>query len=126
MRYIAIGGDKRMQGAVLAAQREGWEGTWAQDGHIGDVQPCDLVLLPWPHSFHEDKLVVQPPHKGMEKEKILSSLPPASPDPVRKGVCTTATLTCKEPSEGDDHFLINPGKSDLSALSVITIRRGIL
>ena len=98
MRYIAIGGDKRMQGAVLAAQREGWEGTWAQDGHIGDVQPCDLVLLPWPHSFHEEKLVVQPPHKGMEKEQVLSGLPPA------RLVLHGSGVTAQELAQATDAF----------------------
>lgn len=77
MRYIAIGGDKRMQGAALAAQRAGWEGEWMQDGNITDAEPCDLILLPWPHSFREEKLVVQPPHRGKEKEAVLRRLPKA-------------------------------------------------
>ena len=73
MRLVAFGGDARMLGALDAAKRAGWEtayvcreedapqaGTWA-----------DAVMLPWPHSFREGRLM------GTEllRERTLELLP---------------------------------------------------
>lgn len=76
MRLLAVGGDARMQGAVNAACKAGWEGQWTADGQLGEAEVCDALLLPWPHSFREGKLVTAPPHQGGEKEALLAALPP--------------------------------------------------
>lgn len=78
MRLLAIGGDRRMLGAVEAARKAGWESAWAEDGCLSDVQGCDAVLLPWPHSVREARLVVMPPHRGPEKEELLKRMPPCA------------------------------------------------
>ena len=77
MRYIAIGGDARMQGAADAAKKAGWESLLIPDGNMEDIQACDVVMLPWPHSFKDGHLVTAPPHAGPEKEAVLAALPPA-------------------------------------------------
>ena len=76
MRLLAVGGDARMQGAVNAAKKAGWEGEWLPDGAIGDQHACDVVMLPWPHSFRDGRLVTAPGSKGRAKEDVLAALPP--------------------------------------------------
>ena len=79
MRLLAIGGDRRMQGAVQAARRAGWESEWAQDGRLFDAPSCDVVLLPWPHSFANGRLAASKGENGEtpDKESVLRALPPA-------------------------------------------------
>lgn len=77
MRLFAIGGDARMQGAVDAARKAGWESRWIQDGQFSELPACDVVMLPWPHSFRDERLIISPAHAGEMKEKVLSALPPA-------------------------------------------------
>ena len=71
MRLLAVGGDARMQGAVNAACKAGWEGQWTADGQLGEAA-CDVLLLPWPHSFRDGYLA------GTEitRERALALLPP--------------------------------------------------
>ena len=78
MRLLAIGGDRRMEGAAQAARRAGWEAEWAEDGHIPAQQGWDVLLLPWPHSVKENRLVTGQKHKGPEKEALLAQLPPCT------------------------------------------------
>lgn len=73
MKLLAIGGDRRMLGAVEAARHAGWEGEWKPDGVSGGE--ADVVMLPWPYSFKEGRLVVSPPHEGGKQEDVLASLP---------------------------------------------------
>ena len=77
MRYLALGGDARMQGAADAAKKAGWDSLWIQDGHMEEMPGCDVIMLPWPHSFRAGRLVVSAPHEGVEKEALLAALPPA-------------------------------------------------
>ena len=76
MRLLAIGGDARMHGAVLAAQKAGWDAQWTEDGVWEDAQSCDVVMLPWPHSFREERLCGAAEGRAA-KEAVLSALPPA-------------------------------------------------
>ena len=76
MRLLAVGGDARMQGAIDAAKKAGWESSWIQDGQIEDAQVCDVLMLPWPHSFRDGRLVTAPPRRGAAKEAVLTALPP--------------------------------------------------
>ena len=93
MRLLAVGGDARMQGAVNAAKKAGWESLWCEDGRIGDASPCDALLLPWPHSFREERLVTAPSHQGEKKEALLAVLPPCRVALYGSGV-TAEALTC--------------------------------
>lgn len=65
-----------MQGAIDAAKKAGWEGRWIQDGRLGEAEACDVLMLPWPHSFKEGRLVTAPGRNGEKKEALLSALPP--------------------------------------------------
>ena len=73
MRLAVFGGDERMQGAAAAAREAGWdtmhickEADVPKDwGHV------DAVMLPWPNSFREEKLV----GGEMTKERVLACLP---------------------------------------------------
>lgn len=76
MRLAVFGGDERMQGAIAAAKEAGWDAL-----HIGNEDDIpkvwthiDAVMLPWPHSFREEKLC----GGNMTKERVLSLLPPCS------------------------------------------------
>jgi len=76
MRLAVFGGDERMLGAIAAAKEAGWDAL-----HISketDVprsrEAIDAVMLPWPHSFREEKLV----GGDMTKEQVLSLLPPCA------------------------------------------------
>ena len=93
MRLLAVGGDARMQGAVNAAKKAGWESLYAEDGKIGDVSLCDVLLLPWPHSFRKERLVTAPAHQGEKKEALLAALPPCRVALYGGGV-TAEEMTC--------------------------------
>jgi len=77
MRLLAVGGDRRMQGAADAAKRAGWESRWIQDGRLQGESACDVLLMPWPRSFQGDTLVTQPGHGGESREAVLRAMPPA-------------------------------------------------
>ena len=67
MRLLAIGGDRRMEGAAQAALHAGWESEWRADGCLSRDDAADVVMLPWPHSFREEQLVLMPPHEGVAR-----------------------------------------------------------
>lgn len=74
MRLAVFGGDERMQGALAAAKAADWDAL-----HITGEEDAperwahvDAVMLPWPHSFREERLV----GGEMEKERTLALLPP--------------------------------------------------
>lgn len=93
MRLLAVGGDARMQGAVNAARKAGWESLYAEDGKIGDASPCDALLLPWPHSFKEECLVTAPAHQAETKDALLAALPPCRVALYGSGV-TAEEMAC--------------------------------
>lgn len=73
MRLIAFGGDMRMEGACLAARKAGWDALHVKDEETAqEIERADAVLLPWPKSFAEEKLVGG---GKLTKEKTLSLLP---------------------------------------------------
>lgn len=72
MRLIAFGGDDRMLGAVDAARRAGWETLHIRDEAPQEPLRADAVLLPWPHSFREGRLV----GGGLAQAQVLAMLPP--------------------------------------------------
>ncbi len=76
VRMIAFGGDERMQGAVQAAQRAGWEAQHVRmPWELGEIaERADAVLLPWPKSFFEEKLV----GTQLSMEEVLAHIPPCS------------------------------------------------
>ena len=59
MRLIAFGGDERMRGALLAAGRAGWETLHIEDAADvpDEMPPAQAVMLPWPRSFREERLI---------------------------------------------------------------------
>ena len=79
MRLVAFGGDMRMNGAVLAARRAGWDADWIR---TGDEMPgqgfADVVMLPWPRSFADGHLVCAPPDGARDKADLLTLVPPCS------------------------------------------------
>ena len=78
MRLIAWGGDARIEAAVQAARREGWDSLHIRkEEDLADLpESADVVLLPWPKSFREGKLVTLPGDWAAERETVLKSLPP--------------------------------------------------
>ena len=76
MRLLAVGGDARMQGAVDAARKAGWDCLHMEDGVLHEALGCDVLMLPWPYSFKNERLVTAPGCKGEEKAKVLAAMPP--------------------------------------------------
>lgn len=76
MRLIAFGGDERMRGALLAAERAGWETLHIrEEGDVpADMPAAQAVMLPWPRSFREDQLVSQ--KETLTRERVLALIPP--------------------------------------------------
>jgi len=74
MRLAVFGGDDRMQGALACAREAGWDALHIckESDAPRDWAHVDAVLLPWPHSFREERLVAG----ELEKERVLSLLPP--------------------------------------------------
>ncbi|MDO5377414.1 MAG: NAD(P)-dependent oxidoreductase [Clostridia bacterium] len=72
MEWVAFGGDARMEGALAAARRAGHTTRHVQGENDmeGDVR-ADVVLLPWPRSFREDRLV----GGRLSKEEVLRRIP---------------------------------------------------
>ena len=72
MRLIAFGGDERMRGALLAAGRAGWETLHIEDAADvpGEMPPAQAVMLPWPRSFREERLISA--KGGLERERVLA------------------------------------------------------
>lgn len=74
MRLIAFGGDGRMEGACLAAKRAGWDALHVKDASDAEqTGAADAVLLPWPKSFADGKLVGL---EALSKKEVLALLPP--------------------------------------------------
>lgn len=65
-----------MEGAAQAALHAGWESEWRADGCLARDETADVVLLPWPHSFRQERLTVMPPHEGAAREDVLVRIPP--------------------------------------------------
>ena len=78
MQLIAWGGDARIEAAVQAARRAGWDCLHIRkEEDLADLpESADVVLLPWPKSFLEGKLVALPGDWAAERETVLKSLPP--------------------------------------------------
>ncbi len=78
MRLIAFGGDERMLGVLQAAQQAGWETVHiaGEDDVPEQLEGADAVMLPWPRSFRDDRLVAAPGAKPMNRERVLSLIPP--------------------------------------------------
>ena len=75
MRLIAFGGDERMRGALLAAGRAGWETLHIEDAADvpDEMPPAQAVMLPWPRSFREERLISA--KVGLERERVLALIP---------------------------------------------------
>lgn len=71
MELWTFGGDARMLGAMDAARRAGWQTRHiCREEDAGET--ADAVILPWPHSFAEGKLM----GTELEKARVLALLPP--------------------------------------------------
>lgn len=72
MRLIAFGGDARMNGAVDAAKRAGWEAVHIREEADVTEESVrgDAGLLPWPHSIREGMLL----GGGITKARVLDLL----------------------------------------------------
>ena len=74
MRLIAFGGDARMDGALLAAKRAGWETVHIREEEdVPQNMHADAAILPWPRSFEAGKLV----GGALNKDRVLALLPRA-------------------------------------------------
>ena len=75
MRLSAFGGDERMRGALLAAGRAGWETLHIEEEADvpGEMPSAQAVMLPWPRSFREEKLVSM--KGGLMRERVLALIP---------------------------------------------------
>ena len=74
MRLIAFGGDERMRGALAAAEQAGWETLHIERDEEVEMPPVEAVMLPWPKSFREDKLVSA--QGTLTRESVLARIPP--------------------------------------------------
>lgn len=74
MRLLAFGGDERMDGALCAARRAGWDTLHVrgEEDVRRDGLQADAVMLPWPHSFREERLV----GGALDQERTLALIPP--------------------------------------------------
>lgn len=74
MRLVVFGGDRRIQGALMRARGAGWETLHicGEEDVPKEMSGADAVLLPWPHSFREEKLV----GGALDKERVLALIPP--------------------------------------------------
>lgn len=71
MRLIAFGGDTRMDGAVEAARRAGWDAVHIRgEDDIPEITAADAALLPWPCSFRDGQLA----GGELSREQTLSLL----------------------------------------------------
>ena len=107
MRLLAVGGDARMQGAVNAAHKAGWDCLHVEDGALHEALSCDVLMLPWPGSFRDNRLVTAPGHRGEEKAKVLAAMPPCRLALHGSGVVSQELVTATEalnPQE-DELFL---------------------
>lgn len=105
MRLLAVGGDGRMKGAVDAAKRAGWESLWLMDGRIGKDAACDVLMLPWPHSFQNGRLAALPEVTSPEREAVLRTLPPS-----RLVLCGSGALPEEFPQAGE---VVDPAHDEL-------------
>lgn len=71
MQLVAFGGDMRMEGVCLAAQRAGWNALHVRE-RKQEIGEADAVLLPWPVSFVQEKLVGA---ETLTKTETLDLLP---------------------------------------------------
>lgn len=73
MKLVALGGDARMLGAIEAAKHAGWDTHYVTGEQELASLPdqTDAVLLPWPHSFREEKLC----GTELSKAHVLECLP---------------------------------------------------
>jgi len=76
MRLAVFGGDERMQGAVAAAKEAGWDALMiCKEADVpGSWEAIDAVMLPWPHSFREERLV----GGALSRARALALLPPCA------------------------------------------------
>lgn len=108
MKMMAFGGDERMRGALEAAKKAGWETLHAREAEdIGeDAGAADAVILPWPVSFREGRLV----GGGMSREEVLARIPPCKAvllgDGVSEGDLPLAGM-CVNPQRDEDFLREN-------------------
>ncbi|MBR2941868.1 MAG: hypothetical protein IKB82_00565 [Clostridia bacterium] len=105
MRLLAVGGDERMKGAVDVAKQAGWESHWQKDGRLGQDATCDVLLLPWPRSFQNGRLVTLADGTGPGREEVLRALPPS-----RLVLCGSGVLPEEIPQAGET---IDPAHDEL-------------
>ena len=135
MRLIAFGGDARMDGALAAAKKSGWETIHVrrkEDAPRGIR--ADAALLPWPVSFEggmlaggemsmEDTMALLPPCRvllhgsGVPAEKLPQGAAVVSPAEDEEFLAANAELT----AEGAiAEMMQRPGQAVMGSTCVIT------
>lgn len=102
MKLIALGGDARIEGAVMAARRAGWEALHirCEEEMADGKERTDALLLPWPVSIREGKLV----GTQMQAEQVIRRLPPCRMVLCGRGVDQDAPAFAKK--------RIDPGRDE--------------
>ena len=67
MRLLAFGGDRRMEGALAAARRAGWETAHIREEAQRAIGRFDAAMLPWPRSFEGGRLI----GGGLDRARVL-------------------------------------------------------
>lgn len=67
MRLLAFGGDRRMEGALAAARRAGWETAHIREAAHQQAWEADAAMLPWPRSFEGGRLT----GGGLDRAHVL-------------------------------------------------------
>ena len=67
MRLLAFGGDRRMEGALAAARRAGWETAHIREEAQQAIGRFDAAMLPWPRSFEGGRLI----GGGLDRARVL-------------------------------------------------------
>lgn len=121
MRLAAFGGDGRMDGALGAARRAGWETEHVTSG-AGGMEWADAVMLPWPRSFDGGRLA----GTDMTREEALAALPRCRAVLCGGGVGRDdlpAGTLCVRPQEDETFLLRNAALTAEGAIFSAMSRR---
>ena len=97
MRLIAFGGDERMRGALLAAGRAGWETLHIEDAADvpDEMPPAQAVMLPWPSSFREERLISAKAGGDVKEEELAQTALVVRPEKDETFLRKNARLTAE-------------------------------
>lgn len=122
MRLLCFGGDERMRGALEAARAAGWEARHIRDEDDAGAELCaDAVMLPWPRSFENGRLV----GGGLTREQTLALLPPCRVLLAGSGVEAGDAPKAEQIAEPgrDEAFLLTNAKLTAEGAIAAAVRR---